>query len=160
MKKKLLNRLQKSRENKKGFTMVELIVVIAILGILAVVLVPQFTVFGDKAMGTTALSDMKNAMSLVIAHNMDSTTSAQQDDLVKMLGLDTNNKDSSGSKTITIDTTGTVITYVYARGGVTLTGTGDTKNQSMTWTVSGIASGTNRFDALKEGLKFQGLTAA
>jgi type IV pilus assembly protein PilA len=37
------------RNNKKGFTLIELIVVIAIIGILAVIAVPRFAGFTDKA---------------------------------------------------------------------------------------------------------------
>ena len=45
--------------NSKGFTLVELIVVIAILGILAAVLIPQFTGFQDKARSTQLLVEAK-----------------------------------------------------------------------------------------------------
>lgn len=39
----------KSLQNKKGFTLIELIIVIAILGVLALVLVPQFMGYVDDA---------------------------------------------------------------------------------------------------------------
>lgn len=39
----------KNLKNKKGFTLIELIVVIAILGILALFLVPQFTGYSQDA---------------------------------------------------------------------------------------------------------------
>jgi prepilin-type N-terminal cleavage/methylation domain-containing protein len=38
-----MNKLLRKKLNKKGFTLIELIVVIAILGILAVILIPRFT---------------------------------------------------------------------------------------------------------------------
>lgn len=42
-------------KNKKGFTLVELIVVIVIIGILAAILIPRMTGFTDKAKSTEAL---------------------------------------------------------------------------------------------------------
>lgn len=44
---------------KKGFTLIELIVVIAILGILAAVLIPRFTGFTAKANQTQSLVSAK-----------------------------------------------------------------------------------------------------
>lgn len=45
----MLNYFVKKINNKKGFTLVELVVVIAILGILAAVAVPKFVQSKDKA---------------------------------------------------------------------------------------------------------------
>ncbi len=49
----------KTKGKKKGFTLIELIVVIAILGILAAVLIPRFTGFTEKARATQAMTDAK-----------------------------------------------------------------------------------------------------
>lgn len=52
---KLLSNSKKTMKNRKGFTLIELIVVIVIVGILAAILIPRFTGFTDKAESTQAL---------------------------------------------------------------------------------------------------------
>lgn len=45
----MFKRIQKMLKNKKGFTLVELIVVIAILGILATIAIPKYSGMRNKA---------------------------------------------------------------------------------------------------------------
>ena len=49
------------KTNKRGFTIVELVIVIAVIAILASVMIPGFTGIVTKANESEALQDVKNA---------------------------------------------------------------------------------------------------
>jgi type IV pilus assembly protein PilA len=106
---------------KKGFTLIELIVVIAILGILAAVLIPKFTGFQDKARSTQALTDAKQiataADSLIAegktTYDADGTSSSilfADADILKIAGSDIKAKVAPASGTATATITGGAIT--------------------------------------------------
>ena len=52
----------KKLNNKKGFTIVELVIVIAVIGILAAVLIPTFSGVVESANNAAAASDARNAL--------------------------------------------------------------------------------------------------
>jgi len=73
---KLLN----LKNNKKGFTLVELMIVIAIVGILASIAVAGFVSYRTKACDTAAKVDLKNAMKFLNSYFLDNNTFPETSD--------------------------------------------------------------------------------
>lgn len=59
----------KNRKAKKGFTIIELVIVIAVIGILAGILIPTFSNVIANANKTAAMEEAKNAYTAYLADN-------------------------------------------------------------------------------------------
>ena len=75
--------LRKLTNNKKGFTLIELMIVIAIIGILAAIAIPNFISYRNKSYCSTAESDARGTLSSISDYfsNPDHTSLPSWDDL-------------------------------------------------------------------------------
>jgi len=112
------------KTNKKGFTIVELVIVIAVIAILAAVLIPTFTNVVEKANLSNARQAGRNAYTIALAEEL-----ADGD-------YDANTYYVKGNTISTSEVTGYDFKIVFtAEGAVTITGNSSSYN-GYTYTVT------------------------
>ncbi len=63
-----------TRKREEGFTLIELMIVVAIIGILAAIAIPQFSAYRAKAFNSAAETDLRNLMTAEEAYFADNQT--------------------------------------------------------------------------------------
>ena len=114
--------IQKLRgSNEKGFTLIELMIVIAIIGILAAIAIPNFVSYRQRSYNSAAQSDLKNAITAQEAYYVDWSTYSDTSTKLAVGGWVNTNKVTFG---LTGDEHG------YSMSGFHTSG-------NETWTISG-----------------------
>ena len=109
-----------NKMNKKGFTIVELVIVIAVIAILAGVLIPTFGGIIDKANESKALQEVKNAYTATLADDM--ATPGTSDDVVYDKDVTVVYGEGEDAITFTISKTGVITKVASGTATHTLTG--------------------------------------
>jgi len=121
----MFNKMLRKANNTKGFTMIELIIVIAIIAILAAVLIPRFTGFRDGADKGAATALGRNLMTAHEAMSAEGKTPTEASLATYLQGVNTFNALTPADIIITPTGTGcdaAGFSFTYQRtGGTTFT---------------------------------------
>lgn len=130
----------KKLKNSKGFTLMEMLIVVAIIAILVAIAIPTFTNQLEKAREATDLANLRGAYAQVMAAAL---TNAESDTTI---GLVRTGDDGAATWTIHVDATQTVAewqTKEFSVGGIDKAQVPcTTKKDDKGWNVSFTEGGT------------------
>ena len=100
------------RHNEKGFTLIELMIVIAIIGILAAIAIPNFISYRRRGYNAAANADIKNAYTAAQAYFSDYPTGTIDTTVL----MNSYGFKSTANVTVTINSSTTDINMTSAHG--------------------------------------------
>jgi type IV pilus assembly protein PilA len=112
----MLLKLNKMK-NQKGFTLIELMIVIAIIGILAAIAIPQFSAYRRRAYNSAALSDLKNFTTAQEAYFVDNEAYCLTVYLSEKVTLTINSADTTLYNMHSVHSSGDKTYFISGPGG-------------------------------------------